>query len=279
LADEHVPFRPTTSGPFVTFTAPITVKSRLLAQPIASIAFAHASLDAAGRPVANGPSDGLRSAALTLFAEYGFDDDTAFGAQLAAIHNDRAGASSSGLGELVLFGRRVLFTEKSWGLPEATILMQVKVPTGNAEGTGPLQGTDLRGSGSADLTFGIDLTRGLRPVLVHADLLVTHPLPARVAGVDTHYGDALSWAASVEWPFWLDHLGVMLELSGRHQLTPTLNGVKAAAGHADEIIVGGGVEILFSPDLQLLVGYQRTIWGRNVGAFDTLIVTLVPSFF
>src|SRR5688500_16783273 len=94
-AEEYVPFRPVTSGPFVTFTAPITLKGKLLAQPIVSLAFAHASLDATGRPVANGPSDGLRSAALTVFAEYGFDDDTAFGAQLAAIHNDRLGASSS----------------------------------------------------------------------------------------------------------------------------------------------------------------------------------------
>ena len=278
-ADEYVAFRPTTSGPFVTFTAPITPRARLLVQPILSVSFAHASLDEQGRALANGPQDGLRTTSLSLFGEYGVDDELAFGAQLTAAHNDRKGASSFGMGELLLFGRRVLSTENAYGLPESTLLVQLKVPTGNAEGSGPLLGTDLRGSGSMDLTIGIDLTRGVSPVLIHTDLLLTHPLAARIGAVDTQYGDSFSWAVSVEWPFFPNHFGVMLEASGRHQLTPTLGGVRVLDGHVDEVVLGAGAEVLFTPDVQLLVGYQRTLWGRNVGGFDTIIVTVVPLFF
>ena len=140
-------------------------------------------------------------------------------------------------------------------------------------------GTDLRGSGSADLILGLDLTRGFRPVLVHADLLYTHALPARVGANDVQYGEQFSWAVSVEWPFWPDHFGLMTEASGRHQLAATLNGAPALDGYADEVIFGVGAELLLTPDVQLLVGYQRTIWGRNVVGFDSVVLTAVPLFF
>jgi hypothetical protein len=278
LAEEHVPFRPTTSGPFVTLTAPIPPRGRLVAQPIFSVAFAHASLGPQGEWLTEGPQDGLRTTALTFFSEYGVADALSFGGQLAVIHHDRQRASSFGLGELQLFGRRFLFAETAGGLPEATLLFQLKIPTANAEGVESLRGTDVRGSGSADLTIGLDLTRGIRPVLVHADLLLTQPLPARVGQIDTHFGTVLSWAISVEWPFLPERLALMLEANGRHQLAPTLGGERTN-GHTDEVIVGAGVEILFTPDVQLLVGYQRTVWGRNVGAFDTVVATLVPVLF
>ena len=277
LAEEHVPFRPTASGPFVTFTAPITPKGRLLAQPIFSATFAHASLDASGRPVADGPQAGLRGGAASLFAELGVDDAVALGTQLTFVYADRKDAASYGLGEALVFGRRVLFEENVWR-PEATFLVQFKLPTGNAVGVPSLLGTDVRGSGSADLTIGIDLTRGIRPVLVHADLLLTHPLPAQIGPIDVQYGDALSWAISVEWPFFPDRFGVMFEASGRHQLAPVIGGSKVAEGHVDEIILGAGAELLFTADVQLLIGYQRTLWGRNVGSFDSVVVTLVPVF-
>lgn len=273
VADEHVPYRPVTLGPFVTVTAPIPPRGRLTLQPIAAVSFAHASLDAAG---GHGP-DSLRSTALTLFTEYALDDDVAFGAQMALLRNERIGASSFGLADLALFGRRVLSRETAWGLPESTLLLGVKVPTGNAETHAPLLGTDVRGSGRADLTFGIDLTRGIRPVLVHADLLLIHPLPARIGGVDVQHGDILAWAVSVEWPFWPDRLGLMVEANGKHQLTPTIAGTRLSDGHVDEIVFGIGAEILFTPDLQVLLGYQRTLWGRNVTGFDTVIVTVVPT--
>ena len=278
-AEEHVPYRPTTSGPFVTFTAPITARARLLVQPIFSMSFAHGSFDAAGRLSPGGPQDGLRTSTLSLFTEYGLTDDLSLGAQLSVAHNERLRVFSLGVGELTVFARRVVLKETGWGLPEGTLLVQVKVPTGNAEGLPANLGTDLRGSGSTDLTVGLDLTRGIRPIVIHADLLFTHPVPALIGGVDTHAGDVFSWSVSAEWPFWLDRLGAVLELSGRHQLAPTLDGVKAEGGPIDELVLGAGLAFLLSADVQILVGYQRTLWGRNAGGHDTVILTVAPVFF
>ncbi len=33
--------------------------------------------------------------------------------------------------------------------------------------------------------------------------------------------------------------------------------------HADEILLGARAELLFSADVQLLIGYQRTPWGAG----------------
>jgi hypothetical protein len=49
-------------------------------------------------------------------------------------------------------------------------------------------------------------------------------------------------------------------------------------GHADEVIVGLGLEVLLTGDLHILAGYQRTLWGRNAGGFDTEVLTVVPMF-
>ena len=80
---------------------------------------------------------------------------------------------------------------------------------------------------------------------------------------------------SVEWPLFPDRFGLMFEASGRHQVAPTLNGTPLINGQVDEVILGVGTELLFTADVQVWVGYQRTLWGRNVGGFDTMIVTLL----
>jgi hypothetical protein len=277
-------YRPTTSGPFITFTAPITPRGRLLLQPILSVALTRGTYDARERyaPLAAGASQA--SAALTLFTEYGVLEHVAAGAQLTVLHNRRGEASdaaqSTGLGDTVLFGRGVLLEEVAGGAPEVTLLAQVKLPTGRAESAAStLLDTDVRGTGSTDLTVGLDFTKGVRPVLLHLDLLYTRALPARLGGVDTAYGDTFSWSLSGEWPVVPERYALMLEASGRHQGAPRLEGVEVADGALTEVVLGAGVELLFSPDLQLLVGYQRTLWGRNVPAVDAFVTTLVPTFF
>lgn len=174
-AEADAPYRPTTSGPFVTFTAPITPAGRLLLQPIVSATFAHASLGPQGQWVGNGPQAALRHAGFTLFAEYGVAEDLAFGAQVEAKLAERLGGTSEGVGETQLFVRRTILHERGWW-PDATVLGLLKLPTGNAVGRPALLGTDVRGSGTPDLTVGLDFTHGLRPVLAHADLLITQPV-------------------------------------------------------------------------------------------------------
>ncbi|HEX8537278.1 MAG TPA: hypothetical protein VF664_07415, partial [Cystobacter sp.] len=70
---------------------------------------------------------------------------------------------------------------------------------------------------------------------------------------------------------------LMVEASGRHQAAPLRNGQLEEDGHADEVLVGAGIELLFSENVQVLVGYQRTVWGRNASALDAVVATLVPT--
>lgn len=37
-----------------------------------------------------------------------------------------------------------------------------------------------------------------------------------------------------------------------------------------------GIDVIASDDVQALVGWQRVVWGRNVDALDTIVVTVVP---
>ncbi|WP_309890290.1 hypothetical protein [Archangium sp.] len=276
-------YRPITSGPFVTFTAPITAPGRLVTQPILYLATARGDYDVEGRYQPRARGESLRTAALSLFVEYGIVDRLAAGAQLVLQYNRRRSgpdlASFTGLGDTTFFGRGTILEETAGGLlPEMTLLAQVKLPTARAVSAQTnLLDTDVLGTGSTDLTVGLDLTKGVRPVLLHADVLYTYALPARIGGERVAYGPSLAWSLSGEWPFWRDRLGLMLEVSGRHQGAPVRDGREEEDGLADEVLVGAGLELLFSADVQLLVGYQRTLWGRNARALDALVITLVPT--
>jgi hypothetical protein len=282
---EEAPYRPITSGPFVTFTAPITAPGRLVTQPIFYAAAARGAYDVEGRYQSQARGERLRTAALSLFLEYGLIERLAAGAQVTLQYNRRRSgpdeASATGLGDTTFFGRGTLLYETADGpRPEMTLLAQVKLPTARAVSAQTnLLDTDVLGTGSTDLTLGLDLTKGVRPVLLHADLLYTYALPATIGGERVAYGHGLAWSLSGEWPFWRDRLGLMLEVSGRHQGAPVRDGLEEEDGLADEVLLGAGLELLFSADVQLLVGYQRTVWGRNARALDALVLTLVPTVF
>ncbi len=272
-AEDAEPFRPTTSGPFVTYTAPITPAGRAVLQPIVTATFARGAFAGDGSVVPLPAGDASNLQTLSVFVELGITDAIAVGGQPAVGRASKreggAAAASVGFADTLLFGRGVLVRERAGWIPELTLLVQTKLPTGKHEGArSDALGTDIFGTGSVDLTAGIDVTKGIRPVVVHADFFVTHPLPASIDGVTVRYGDSLSWSASVEWPF-AEHFALMAEVSGRHQADGDRPGTA-------EILVGAGLEVIFSERLQVLVGLQRTVAGMNVPANDSLIATLVP---
>jgi hypothetical protein len=282
--EAHVPYRPTSSGPFITFTAPLPLPGQLTAQPILNAGLVRGAFDAAGALEPRAPGEAQGAAGLSLFLEAGVLPNVSVGVQGTLLHQWRAEAAgraqATGLGDAQVFARARVLQERGPVLPEVTVLGLAKLNTGrSASLRADLLGTDVRGSGSVDLTAGVDLTRGVRPVLLHVDLLYTHALPAVVGGERVQYGGAFSWSGSVEWPFLEERLGLMLEVSGRHQAAPVRGGVREADGGVAEVVVGAGLEVLFSPRAQLLVGYQRSLWGLNSAALDTVVLTVVPTLF
>jgi hypothetical protein len=265
-------------------TAPITSLHRLTLQPLLFAAVQRGLFDARSTYV---PLEGSGQAgSLTLFAEYGVAERVAVGAQAALVHNRRtlggAAAASTGPGDVVLFARYAAEPLAVPWLPDLSLFAQVKLPLGRADGLEPSSlGTDARGTGTWDGTVGLDLTRYAWPVVLHLDLFLTGSLEARLDGVPTRPGPAFLWAASAELPFplplWPRRFALMAELSGRFAADTRASGEPVPDSGARELTLGLGVELLFTDELQLLVGYQRTLWGANVPAVDVLGLTLVPT--
>lgn len=281
---EEEVYRPTTSGPFVAYTAPITAPGRLTAQPILRLVSTRGAYDEAGdyRPLERGES--RFSTDLLLFLEYGLSTRFSAGAQLEWRYQrsveDSREASSRGLADTQLFARAVLLQQKAGGLPALTLLGLVTLPTGRAVSADEaLLDTDIRGTGRTDLTLGVDLTQGLRPVLLHLQVLYTHPLPARVGGVSIAAGDSVGWSLAGEWLLPRGPLALMLEVGGRYQGPPRLDGQEVRERSSAEVLLGVGVEFIASKDVQVLAGYQRLLWGRDVSAQDAFLLTLVSALF
>ncbi|NVJ12817.1 hypothetical protein [Myxococcus sp. AM010] len=277
-------YRPTTSGPFVAYTAPITAPGRMTAQPLSSLESIRGEFDERGRYQSLEQGESQHRAVLQLFLEYGLSTRFAVGAELEWRHQrrreDSQRAASSGLSDTQLFARAVLLKETVGGLPELTLLGLVKLPTGRAvSADAALLDTDVRGTGSTDLMLGVDLTRGVRPVLLHLQVTWSHPLPTQVGGVSIAAGDSVAWSLAGEWPLLRGALVLMLEVSGLHQGPPRLDGLEIRDVSTTEVTLGAGVEFIASEDVQLLVGYQRLQWGRDASAQDAWVVSLVPVLF
>lgn len=262
-------FRPTTSGPFITFTAPITAPGRLVFQPIASVNFTE------------DPTLELQSNVFQLFMEYGLVRRFALGGQLQVNHVRARGddvVSSVGVADSLLFGRGVLWFERGGSvIPEITAVVQLKLPTGRPPpGSPDALGTDITGTGTVDAAFGFDFTKGVRPFLFHLDVFATHAFRTLRDGVPYQYAPTLSWSFSGEWVYGRGRYALMMEVSGRHRGRARSGGDVVPESSEDEVAVGGGFELIASDDVQALFGVQRTVWSANVPRTTSFIVTVVP---
>jgi hypothetical protein len=113
---------------------------------------------------------------------------------------------------------------------------------------------------------------------LHGDLWYSWPLETHVDGVRTRYGDYLNWNTGVEIPFWKDRLAYMVEFTGVHQGNTREAGVWVGGSRVNNVMFGTGLEFILRENLQVLLGYQRTLWGTNVDANDTFGATLVWCF-
>lgn len=227
--------------------------------------------------------DSANVTGLFLLGEYGLMKRLAVGGLLTVLHSRREvaldSAASTGLGDAFLFTRANLIAETAGGWPETTLIFRLKLPTGRAEGAHPESlGTDLRGTGSTDLSLGLMLTKGIRPLLLHANLLYTVSFPCTLDGVKIHYGDSLNWALAGEYPIPGTRFGLVLEMNGRHQARREQDSQPLQASHQDAVLINAGVQVSWGAALMMNVGYQRTLWGANTGALDSALLSLRHVF-
>lgn len=280
---EEKPWPPVTAGGFVSTTGWLNPPSHLVLQPLLFVGLQRGTFDERSRTLPMSDGSSALSTVLLLYAEYGIVPRLSVGAQPGLVVNRReeAGSRATSVGAVdpTFFARVGVQIDPEVALPETSLLLQAKAPVGKHEDPAleKLE-TDLTGNGAWELTVGLNLTKAVWPVIVHSDLLFTQSLPARVEGEEVEYGPAFGWSLAVEWPFLGDRLALLVEASGRHQGRSTRNGEIEDGSHFNELVLGFGLEVLAGEHLQFLAGYQRTVWGTNAAALDTIALTVIPTF-
>lgn len=250
-------WEPLIPGPFNTWTAPLCGDKSLVVQPLFFYSIFTGSFDEKREFL--GSEYGTYRSQLNsqLFIQYGLFEHVEIDIQLSFINNllrssDKS-INVSGFGDMLLMGRYCPFEETAY-LPHAAALFQVKLPTGKYRGGDEdKSGLDLFGTGSTDLTFGTNLSKQLRPFMLHVDLIYTFP------------GNAVNFnfAAEAVLPY---GFSLMIEFNGLAQSDPAVESglLSMGAGYSTE-------------KAQFLLGYQKTVYGRNTDHVDTIAFTFIYS--
>jgi hypothetical protein len=212
--------------------------------------------------------------------QYGLTDklelDGQFVYQENYAKNDSGKAHSNGFGDSYLFLRYCPFEEKKW-LPHVTGLIQVKMPTGRYQHLDFNKlGTDSMGTGSWDPGFGLNLTKKIKPFMIHADFIYSLPQPVNIDGVRTRYANYLNLDAGVEY-FLPKGINLMFEANGFLQKDMQQDGQKIVSTAVNYLTLSPGIG--WSCDkMQLLLAYQRVVLGTNTDANDSVVLTGVYTF-
>ena len=166
-------------------------------------------------------------------------------------------------------------------MPHLTGVLQLKIPTGKYEGLDPDKlGTDSMGAdswgGSYDPGLGLILTKKVRPLVFHADLIYAVPQEARIDGVETRYGRYLNCDLGVEY-FLSKGFNLMLEFNGFIQADKEEDGARAPASDIKFFTFAPGIG-WSNNKIQTLFSYQRIFTGTNTDAKDAMVFTFVYSF-
>ena len=272
------------AGPVTTWTAPLCGKKKLVVQPFFFYNRTRGIFDGEGHYKSFTNNETKSQYQEQLFLQYGVTDYLEIDAQGVYQQNlrhlDGDNAASTGFSDFYLFARYCVL-EESKLLPHATALFQLKLPTGKYQKAdeGRL-GTDLMGAtsggGSYDTGYGILLTKKFKPFILHADLLYSFPMPARVDGVKTRYGDYVNYDLGIEY-FLPYGINLVCECNGFIQGDRKADGEYLPASDVQYLNISPGIG--WSCDkIQMLVAYQRTLTGTNVDVNDSVIFTFVYTF-
>ena len=166
----------------------------------------------------------------------------------------------NGLGDSYLFTRYQFLDDKGW-MPTTTGMLQLKMPTGKYQHEDPdKDGADLMGAstggGSWDPGVGINLSKKLKPFMVHADLIESFPQEVHIDGDETKFAEYLHYDAAVEY-FLPKGFNLMMELNGLTQGDKRVNGAMIPDSDTNSLTFAPGIG--WSNDkIQTLIAYQRT---------------------
>lgn len=219
-----------------------------------------------------------------LFVQYGLFAKLEIDGQLVYQENfakqEERKANSYGFGDSYLFLRYCTLEETDY-LPHLALLFQVKLPTGKYERADPDKlGTDLMGAtsggGSYDTGYGLNLTKKLKPFILHADIIYSVPNEANIDGVKTRYANYLNYDFGIEY-FLPEGFNLMLEFNGYQQGDMWQDSKPISDSDIGYFSMASGIG-WSNAKLQTLLAYQRTLTGANIDANDSLILTFVYSF-
>lgn len=277
-------WNPVSAGPVTAWTAPLCEKGKIVVQPFFFYNRTRGTFDAEGDYNSLAPGDKKEQYIEQLFVQYGLTEKLELAGQIAYQENyaREAGRSAydQGFTDSFVFLRACLLEETEW-LPHLAALVQLKLPTGKYQKADPDKlGTDLMGSstggGSYDRGIGLNLTKKIKPFVLHADAIYSFPLKAKVDGIRTEYGQYLNFDLGLEY-FFGNGFNLMIEGNGLVQGDRKENGQLLPATDMKSFVVSPGIG--WSNDtIQTLLAYQRVVAGTSADANDSVVLTFVYTF-
>lgn len=271
---------PPSAGPITTWTAPLCAKGEFVIQPFFFYNRTRGTFNSEGHYDSLPKGDEKYQYQEQLFMQYGLTERWEIAGQIVYQQNfakeGNLKAHSKGFGDSYLFLRYCAMEEQKM-LPHITGIFQLKIPTGKYQKADPNKlGTDLMGTGSYDHGYGINLTKRLKPFIIHADTIYSFPLERKVDGIKTKYGSYLNYDFGVEY-FLPKGFNLMLEFNGFLQGDKKEDGKKIPDSDINYFIVALGIG-WSNEKIQTLLAYQRTLTGTNTDANDSIVLTFVYAF-
>lgn len=277
-------WNPSSAGPITTWTAPLCGKGEFVVQPFFFYNRTRGAFNSEGHYDSLPEGDKKYQYQQQLFMQYGLTDRLEIDGQLVYQQNfikqGDLKAHSKGFGDSYLFLRYCALEEQKI-LPHITGVFQLKIPTGKYQKANSNKlGTDLMGAtsggGSFDHGYGINLTKKLKPFIIHFDAIYSFPLERNVDNIKTKYGRYLNYDFGFEY-FLPKGFNLMLEFNGFLQGDKKQDGEKVPASDIKYLTVAPGIG-WSNEKIQTLLTYQRTLTGTNTDANDSVVITFVYAF-
>ncbi len=277
-------WNPLSAGTLTTWTAPLCGKGKFVAQPFFFYNRTRGTFNSEGQYDSLPSGDKKYQYQQQLFMQYGLTDRLEIDAQTVYQENFiKQGdfkAHSKGLGDSYLF-LRYCGIEENNALPHITGLFQLKFPTGKYQKLDPDKlGTDSMGAssggGSYDPGFGINLTKKIKPFILHFDAIYSFPLERKIDNAKTKYARYLNYDFGLEY-FLPKDFNLMLEFNGFLQGDKEQDGGKVPVSDIQYLTVATGIG-WSCVKIQTLLAYQRTLTGTNTDANDSFVLTFVYTF-